>query len=82
MLFESMFYDMFMGIAGNPFIVGITTFLILIAFIVVLKIGPEAGAVILIPTFILVGLFIPQVAILMVIAVGVIFGLALIKITR
>jgi hypothetical protein len=82
MLFESMFYDMLLGITGNPIIIGIAVFMIFLIFAVALRIGQDALFVLMIPVFILVGLFIPQIAILMVIAVGLVFGLALIKLTR
>jgi predicted benzoate:H+ symporter BenE len=82
MLMESLFFDTFLAIAGNPIIIGIAIFLIFVIFAVAMRIGNDALLILMVPIFILVGVFIPQLAILMVIAVGVTFGLALIKLTR
>ena len=79
---EAVIYDTMMMMFGNPLNLGIFLFVIFMGMAILFRLGEGAMAVTMIAVFFLVAGFIPEMKFIIGIAVGIMFGLALIKITR
>lgn len=79
---ETLISSMLLGIFGSPLNLGIIVFFVFIAIAGFLRIHSSAIFILFIPISFLVFEFIPQIRILAALVIGIIFALALIKITR
>ena len=82
MIIEEMIYSTMMQLFGNPLNMGIFIFTIFMGFVILFRLGEGAMIVVMIAVFFLVASFIPELILVIGISVGIMFGLALIKITR
>ena len=79
---EELIFGTMMQLFGNPLNLGIFVFAIFMGLVILFRLGEGAMVVTMIAVFFLVGGFIPEMKFIIGIAVGIMFGLALIKITR
>lgn len=82
MVIEEMIFTTMMQLFGNPLNIGIFIFVIFMGLAILFRLGEGAMVVTMIAVFFIVAGFIPEMKFIIGIAVGIMFGLALIKITR
>jgi len=82
MLAEDMIYTAILGLFGNQLVLGVFLFVALLAMMVFLRINETAMLVIFEPVLFLMFCFIPELKIIAAIAMGLLFGVAILKMTR
>jgi hypothetical protein len=79
---ESLIYSGLLQLFGGPLFMGMFMFVMFMAMIVLLKVNETAAVVIFVPVLFIMFEVIPQLKILTAIGIGLLVGLAIIKMTR
>jgi len=82
MLIEATIYNTIMQIFGNPLNLGIFIFVIFLGLAIMMKLNESAMLPVMLGAVILVIVFIEPLRLLLALGLGIMFGLAMIKITR
>lgn len=82
MLIEETIYTTIMGLFGSPLNLGIFIFVMFMGLAILFRLGEGAMFVVMVGVMFLVFEFIPELMLPVGLGIGLMFGLALIKITR